>query len=44
MSLNPPIQIISAALLALTLALPQAFAIAISLQTLKPNNKVALNN
>lgn len=33
MSLNPPIQIISAALL----AMPQALA----LQALKPNNKVA---
>lgn len=35
MILTPPIQIISAALL----ALPQAFAFA--LQALKPNNKVA---
>ena len=37
MILTPPIQIISAALL----ALPQAFAFAFALQALKPNNKVA---
>lgn len=37
MILTPPIQIISAALL----ALPQALAFAFALQALKPNNKVA---
>lgn len=39
MILTPPIQIISAALLALPQAL--AFAFAFALQALKPNNKVA---
>ena len=37
MILTPPIQIISAALL----ALPQALAFTFALQALKPNNKVA---
>ena len=39
MILTPPIQIISAALLALPQAF--AFAFAFALQALKPNNKVA---
>ena len=45
MILTPPIQIISAALLALpqalAFALAFAFAFAFALQALKPNNKVA---